>query len=170
MRRDDEGAGRRAPDPTETKARDLAGIPQASRPAARVEPAQPEVFNFRFSTDGEFKRKLERLAEVEELASQVDGYSVDYVGLTLNLDGVAVQSVSGDPATFADCVKAVRAKTKRALILLAEDPEVRADLEKKYDSQRTRRGSDFVGLSMYILFCAGCLGLVAVVAAGELGL
>lgn len=64
------------------------------------------------------------LAEVEELASQVDGYSVDYVGLTLNLDGVAVQSVSGDPATFSDCVKAVRAKTKRALILLAEDPAV----------------------------------------------
>jgi len=64
------------------------------------------------------------LTEVEELASQVDGYSVDYVGLTLNLDGVAVQSVSGDPSTFANCVKAVRAKTKRALILLAENPEV----------------------------------------------
>ncbi len=64
------------------------------------------------------------LTEVEELASQVDGYSVDYVGLTLNLDGVAVQSVSEDPSTFANCVKAVRAKTKRALILLAENPEV----------------------------------------------
>jgi len=64
------------------------------------------------------------LTEVEELASQVDGYSVDYVGMTLNLDGVAVQSVSGDPSTFANCVKAVRAKTKRALILLAENPEV----------------------------------------------
>ena len=64
------------------------------------------------------------LTEVEELESQVDGYSVDYVGLTLNLDGVAVQSVSEDPSTFANCVKAVRAKTKRALILLAENPEV----------------------------------------------
>lgn len=64
------------------------------------------------------------LTEVQELASQVDGYSVDYVGMTLSLDGVAVQSVSGDPSTFANCVKAVRAKTKRALILLAENPEV----------------------------------------------
>jgi len=64
------------------------------------------------------------LADVEALASQVDGYAVDYVGLTLNLDGVAVQSVSGDPATFAKYVKAVRAKTTRPLVLMADDPEV----------------------------------------------
>jgi acetyl-CoA decarbonylase/synthase complex subunit gamma len=64
------------------------------------------------------------LGEVENLASQVDAYTVDYVGMTLNLDGVAVQSVSGDPATFAKYVKAVRAKTARPLVLMADDPEV----------------------------------------------
>ncbi len=64
------------------------------------------------------------LAEVENLASQVDGYTVDYVGMTLNLDGMAVQGASGDPATFAKCVKAVRAKTTRPLVLIADDPEV----------------------------------------------
>jgi acetyl-CoA decarbonylase/synthase complex subunit gamma len=64
------------------------------------------------------------LAEAEELATQVDGYSVDYVGFTLNLDGVAVESASGDAATFAKTVKAVRDKTKRPLILMASDPEV----------------------------------------------
>lgn len=64
------------------------------------------------------------VADVEKLVSQVDGYSVDYVGFTLNLDGIAVQSVSGDPATFASYVAAVRAKTKRPLILMSDDPEV----------------------------------------------
>ena len=64
------------------------------------------------------------LAEVEDLASQVDGYSVDYVGMVLSLDGIAVESASGDRATFAECVKAVRGKTKRPLILMADDPEV----------------------------------------------
>ena len=64
------------------------------------------------------------LAGAEELAGHIDAYSVDYVGLTLNMDGVAVESVSGDPATFAKYVKAVRAKTRRPLILIAGDAEV----------------------------------------------
>jgi acetyl-CoA decarbonylase/synthase complex subunit gamma len=64
------------------------------------------------------------LAEVEKLVAQVDAYSVDYVGLTLNLDGIAVEDVSGDPGTFAKYVKAVRAATERPLILVADDPEV----------------------------------------------
>lgn len=64
------------------------------------------------------------LAQVEDLVGQVDGYSVDYVGMVLSLDGIAVESASGDRATFAECVKAVRGKTKRPLILMADDPEV----------------------------------------------
>ncbi len=64
------------------------------------------------------------LAEVEHLVGQVDGYSVDYVGMVLSLDGIAVESASGDPATFAEYVKAVRGKTKRPLILMANDPKV----------------------------------------------
>jgi acetyl-CoA decarbonylase/synthase complex subunit gamma len=64
------------------------------------------------------------LAEVEDLVGQVDGYSVDYVGMVLSLDGIAVESDSGDPTTFAKYVNAVRGKTKRPLILMANDPEV----------------------------------------------
>ena len=64
------------------------------------------------------------LTEVEELVSQVDAYSVEYVGLILRLDGIAVQSASGDPTTFAQYVRAVRTKTTRPLILMAEDPKV----------------------------------------------
>lgn len=64
------------------------------------------------------------LADVERLSSQVDAYSVDYVGQTLTLDGLAVESASGNAATFANSVKAVRGKMKRPLILMAMDPEV----------------------------------------------
>jgi len=64
------------------------------------------------------------LAEVQELVRQIDGYSVDYVGMVLNLDGIAVEGTSGDPATFAEYVKAVRAKTRRPLILMGDDADV----------------------------------------------
>lgn len=63
------------------------------------------------------------LEEVEDLVTKVDGYQVDYVGMELHLDGIAVQAASGDPASFARCVKAVRGKTERSLILMADDPE-----------------------------------------------
>jgi hypothetical protein len=36
----------------------------ASTSTPSVEPARPDVFNFRFSADGSFKQKIERLAEV----------------------------------------------------------------------------------------------------------
>ena len=44
-------------------------VPEAPRPVPRMspsilEPARPEVFNFRFAADREFKEKFERLAEV----------------------------------------------------------------------------------------------------------
>ena len=64
------------------------------------------------------------LEEVERLVSEIDSYSVDYVGQTLSLDGIAVQSVSKDPATFAKYVGAVRGKTKRPLMLMTDDAEV----------------------------------------------
>jgi len=64
------------------------------------------------------------LEAVESLASQVGSYSVDYVGQTLNLDGIAVESASGDAVTFAKYVKAVHANTELPLILLADDPDV----------------------------------------------
>jgi len=50
------------------------------------------------------------------------GYAVDYVGMSLHLDGVAVEAASGDAGTFAAAVKAVRETTDRPLILIAGDP------------------------------------------------
>ena len=62
------------------------------------------------------------LAEVEALAAQVNGYSVERVGLNLHLDGIAVENASGQADTFAACVAAVKEKTKLPLILMANDP------------------------------------------------
>ncbi len=64
------------------------------------------------------------LDEVREIAAQVANYHVEYVGIDLFLDGMAVESVSGDPETFKACVATVREVMKRPLILMSEDPEV----------------------------------------------
>jgi acetyl-CoA decarbonylase/synthase complex subunit gamma len=56
--------------------------------------------------------------------AQADAYHVNYVGISLTLDGFAVQSVSGDAAKFAAAVKAVRAATQRPLVLVAGDPAI----------------------------------------------
>ncbi len=60
--------------------------------------------------------------EVEALVAQVDGYSVERVGMNLGLNGIAVENASGDAETFAACVTAVRAKTDLPLILISKHP------------------------------------------------
>jgi acetyl-CoA decarbonylase/synthase complex subunit gamma len=62
---------------------------------------------------------------VEEIKTAVGaamGYSVDYVGIDLFLDGIAVEAASGDAATFAAAVKAVAEASDRPVILIASDP------------------------------------------------
>ena len=66
------------------------------------------------------------VAEVEKTAAFVENYNVDYVGIKLHYDGMAIENASGDPATFAACVKAVSAKTKYPLVLMANDPKALA--------------------------------------------
>ena len=53
-----------------------------------------------------------------------DSYSTNYVGMDLKLDGFAIESTSGNPARFAETVKAVRAKSKLPLILMSVEPQV----------------------------------------------
>ena len=57
------------PAPTPPPSAQPRMVPETSRPTPRVsptilEPARPEVFNFRFAADRTFKEKFERLAEV----------------------------------------------------------------------------------------------------------
>ncbi|HLF26269.1 MAG TPA: acetyl-CoA decarbonylase/synthase complex subunit gamma [Anaerolineae bacterium] len=67
---------------------------------------------------------------VETIAAKVaaaDLYVVDYVGIKLGVDGFAVEAASGNGATFASAVGAVRAASKKPLILIASDPAVMAE-------------------------------------------
>jgi acetyl-CoA decarbonylase/synthase complex subunit gamma len=67
--------------------------------------------------------------DLETLKAQVslaDTYSVNYVGIELPLDGFAVESVCDDPGKFAAAVQAVRAATKKPLILISRSPAVLA--------------------------------------------
>jgi acetyl-CoA decarbonylase/synthase complex subunit gamma len=58
---------------------------------------------------------------IAERVKAADAFSVDYVGIDLYLDGFAVEASSGDAATFTATIEAVRANSKKPLILLAGD-------------------------------------------------
>ncbi len=67
---------------------------------------------------------------LREQAAQADAFNVDYVGIDLHLDGFALEAASGDPATYAAAVRAVREASKKPLILIAPTPELaKAGLE-----------------------------------------
>jgi len=54
-------------------------------------------------------------------AKEMDAFVVDYVGIKLHLDGIAVENASGDAAKFASAVATVRGATKMPLILIAKE-------------------------------------------------
>ncbi|MEJ5199215.1 MAG: acetyl-CoA decarbonylase/synthase complex subunit gamma [Anaerolineae bacterium] len=63
-------------------------------------------------------------AEAEALAKAVADYKVDYVGMPLRLDGLAIEGVSGNAEQFAATVAAVRAACTLPLVLVSETPAV----------------------------------------------
>jgi len=69
-------------------------------------------------------RDTQPLDDIAALAAQVEQYKVDYVGLDLAFDGIAVASESGDPAAFRRAVEAVRSANHGALILMSRIPAV----------------------------------------------
>jgi acetyl-CoA decarbonylase/synthase complex subunit gamma len=62
--------------------------------------------------------------EIQALVAEADAYSVEYVGIKLNLDGFAVEGESGNASTFAQAIESVRSATRRPLILISLDPAV----------------------------------------------
>jgi len=78
-----------------------------------------------FNRPGLFVRIKDTLpaTEAKALIDQVATYVVDYVGIQLKMDGLAVEAASGDAAKFADAVKLVAA-AKLPLILIAGDKAV----------------------------------------------
>jgi acetyl-CoA decarbonylase/synthase complex subunit gamma len=70
---------------------------------------------------GLFVRVKDTQADAAEVAKAVGEYTVDYVGMDLTLDGVAVEADGGD---FAATVAAVKGACPLPLVLLTEDPAV----------------------------------------------
>lgn len=60
--------------------------------------------------------------EIKARVDKADSFVVNYVGIDLTIDGFAMECLSGDADKFAAAVKAVRAASKRPLILLCQDP------------------------------------------------
>ncbi|MBM3153285.1 MAG: acetyl-CoA decarbonylase/synthase complex subunit gamma [Chloroflexi bacterium] len=63
----------------------------------------------------------EGAAAIQARVAEIDAFKVGYVGIDLSVDGFAVEADGGD---FAAAVKAVRAGTKRPLILVGKDVAV----------------------------------------------
>jgi acetyl-CoA decarbonylase/synthase complex subunit gamma len=72
-------------------------------------------------------RDDEAADQIKEKVTATDGYTVNYVGIDLSLDGFAVESTSNDPAAFARAVANVRAHSERPLILVSRNPEIIAN-------------------------------------------
>jgi len=64
--------------------------------------------------------------ELEAKAKEIADYQVDYVGMALIVDGLAVEA-TGDGAAFAQAIETVFKAAQRPLILIADDPEVMAE-------------------------------------------
>jgi len=71
-------------------------------------------------------RDTQPIKEIEETVSQVDGYSVELVGMTFGLSGIALENASGEADAYVKALQAVQANTDLPLILIAKDPEVMA--------------------------------------------
>jgi acetyl-CoA decarbonylase/synthase, CODH/ACS complex subunit gamma len=92
-----------------------------------------EVVMFRhektfFHRPGLFIRVKDTTA-VDAIKAQVaeaDAYVVDYVGIKLGVDGFAVEATSGEAAKFSAAVAAVRAASKKPLVLIGA-PELLAE-------------------------------------------
>lgn len=65
-------------------------------------------------------------AEITALVKSVADYKVDYVGMALRLDGLAIEAASGDAAKFAEAVATARAASTLPLVLMSENAEVLA--------------------------------------------
>jgi acetyl-CoA decarbonylase/synthase complex subunit gamma len=64
------------------------------------------------------------LDEISALSKRVGEYQVEYVGITLRLDGIAVENASGEETTFLNALEAIRKATQAPLILISTNAKV----------------------------------------------
>jgi len=88
-----------------------------------------------FSPPGLFLRVYDSQSadEIQAAVKPVDEYEVDYVGMDLSMDGIAIQADGGD---FAAAVEAVRAATELPVILIGDVDTLKAGLEKLGDDEK----------------------------------
>lgn len=61
------------------------------------------------------------LDEIAALAKRVGDYEVEYVGLKLRMDGIALENASGDETKFVGALEAIRKATQIPLILISSN-------------------------------------------------
>jgi acetyl-CoA decarbonylase/synthase complex subunit gamma len=83
-----------------------------------------------YNCPGLFLRLVDSLTaeEIKTRVAQVEAYKVDYVGVSLSLDGFAIQS-SGEPALFRAAIETVRSVSQRPLILIADIESLKLGME-----------------------------------------
>ncbi len=75
-----------------------------------------------YNKSGLFIRIKSSQSDISTSVVQADSYKVGYVGIDFSIDGFAIEA--DDPTKFVDAIKAVRAVSKRPLILISKDPTV----------------------------------------------
>lgn len=63
------------------------------------------------------------VTEVSEVVSKASAYFIERVGMCLALDAIAVENATGDPDAFVKCLEAVKASSKKPLILVSRNPD-----------------------------------------------
>ncbi len=61
---------------------------------------------------------------IEKTVAEASAYSVERVGITMSLNGFAIDNQSKDGNTFADVVSRVSGKTELPLVLMSQDPSI----------------------------------------------
>ena len=80
---------------------------------------------------------------IKTKVAEASGYAVNYVGMDLTVDGIAVASSSGDPIAFSAAVQAVREVSKRPIILMSRDANIiKAGLNRLKDETPLIYGAD----------------------------
>jgi acetyl-CoA decarbonylase/synthase complex subunit gamma len=71
------------------------------------------------------------LDEIAALAKRIADFQVEYVGIKLHLDGIALENASGDEAKFLAALEALRGVTQLPLILISNNAQATAHALEK---------------------------------------
>lgn len=88
--------------------------------------------------------------EISALAKRVGEYQVEYVGIKLHLDGIALENTSGDETKFLAALEAIRAATHLPLILISNHAQMlERALEKMQGAVPLLDGADETNLDAF---------------------